>query len=212
MSFQLPLLFLPPSTVSHQGIVFEENEPEVGGLFVADLSPGGAAEGTGAIRAGDQLLAVAGESVAGKTFDEVMGALGGAPPETSVKFYRGPMSGLAASVAASGYGAVTAGATEGAAVAPPRPTATAITVLDGGSSVAVVSEPTLLRTALVGAKVELYAGMAKLTNCGGTGTCGTCVVDVVEGAEALSPRTAVSRVGSCLMSVSNSTAVSASTH
>ena len=32
--------------------------------------------------------------------------------------------------------------------------------------------------------------MAKLTNCGGAGQCAACMVDIVEGAENLSPRTA----------------------
>ena len=39
--------------------------------------------------------------------------------------------------------------------------------------------------------IDIYTFMAKLTQCGGYGQCGTCVVDVVEGANNLSPRTAV---------------------
>ncbi len=39
--------------------------------------------------------------------------------------------------------------------------------------------------------IDLYTFMGKLTQCGGYGQCGTCVVDVIEGAENLSPRTAV---------------------
>ena len=39
--------------------------------------------------------------------------------------------------------------------------------------------------------IDLYTFMGKLTQCGGYGQCGTCVVDIIEGTENLSPRTAV---------------------
>lgn len=39
--------------------------------------------------------------------------------------------------------------------------------------------------------IDIYTFMGKLTQCGGYGQCGTCVVDVVEGSYNLSPRTAV---------------------
>lgn len=39
--------------------------------------------------------------------------------------------------------------------------------------------------------VDIYTLMGKLAQCGGYGQCGTCVVDIVEGAQNLSPRTAV---------------------
>ncbi len=38
-------------------------------------------------------------------------------------------------------------------------------------------------------QVDLYTLKGKLMNCGGYGQCGTCVVEVVEGMENLSPRT-----------------------
>ncbi|MBW4467079.1 MAG: (2Fe-2S)-binding protein [Pegethrix bostrychoides GSE-TBD4-15B] len=37
--------------------------------------------------------------------------------------------------------------------------------------------------------IDLYTFGGKMMNCGGYGQCGTCVVDIVEGAENLSPRT-----------------------
>jgi ferredoxin len=37
--------------------------------------------------------------------------------------------------------------------------------------------------------VDLYTFKGKLTNCGGYGQCGTCIVNVLEGAENLSPKT-----------------------
>jgi len=39
--------------------------------------------------------------------------------------------------------------------------------------------------------IDLYSFTGKMMNCGGYGQCGTCVVDIVEGAENLSPRTEV---------------------
>ena len=52
----------------------------------------------------------------------------------------------------------------------------------GGSAVTFdVAGQQVLRTALLAEKVELYSGLSKLTNCGGIGQCGTCVVDVVSG-------------------------------
>ncbi len=39
--------------------------------------------------------------------------------------------------------------------------------------------------------IDIYTFMGKLTNCGGYGQCGTCVVEIVDGMENLSPRTEV---------------------
>ena len=37
--------------------------------------------------------------------------------------------------------------------------------------------------------VDIYKWKGKLTNCGGYGQCGTCIVEIVEGMENLSPKT-----------------------
>ncbi len=39
--------------------------------------------------------------------------------------------------------------------------------------------------------IDLYNFYGKLMNCGGYGQCGTCLVEIVEGMEQLSPRTEV---------------------
>jgi ferredoxin len=39
--------------------------------------------------------------------------------------------------------------------------------------------------------IDLYTFGGKMMNCGGYGQCGTCVVEIVEGMENLSPRTPV---------------------
>ncbi|KAK9266111.1 hypothetical protein L1049_003457 [Liquidambar formosana] len=47
-----------------------------------------------------------------------------------------------------------------------------------------------LRDIMLDSNVELYGPYARpLLNCGGGGTCGTCIVEVVQGKELLSPRT-----------------------
>jgi len=40
-------------------------------------------------------------------------------------------------------------------------------------------------------QVDLYTFKGKLMNCGGYGQCGTCIVEVVEGMDNLSPKTQV---------------------
>jgi ferredoxin len=55
----------------------------------------------------------------------------------------------------------------------------------------VVADGANLRFKALENRVDLYTLGGKLMNCGGYGQCGTCVVEVVAGAENLSPRTAV---------------------
>ena len=38
-------------------------------------------------------------------------------------------------------------------------------------------------------KIDIYKFRGKLVNCGGYGQCGTCIVEIVEGTENLSPKT-----------------------
>lgn len=57
------------------GIIFEENDQEVGGIFVQSLTENGAAITSGMLKEGDQLVAVNGLKVSGKTFDEALGTI-----------------------------------------------------------------------------------------------------------------------------------------
>eukprot|EP00622_Pseudochattonella_farcimen_P006142 FR741903.1.p1 GENE.FR741903.1~~FR741903.1.p1 ORF type:complete len:227 (+),score=30.18 FR741903.1:2-682(+) len=57
------------------GVVFEENDPSTGGVFVASLAEGGAAKVDGTFMAGDQLVAVDGQPVRGLGFDECLGKI-----------------------------------------------------------------------------------------------------------------------------------------
>ncbi|KKD35036.1 MAG: 2Fe-2S iron-sulfur cluster-binding protein [Limnoraphis robusta] len=46
-----------------------------------------------------------------------------------------------------------------------------------------------LRIKALEKQIDLYTFMGKMMNCGGFGQCGTCIVEVVEGMENLSPPT-----------------------
>ncbi len=61
---------------------------------------------------------------------------------------------------------------------------------DGGKEV-VAADGANLRYKAMENNVDLYTFAGKMMNCGGYGQCGTCLVEVVEGAENLSPRTSV---------------------
>ena len=54
---------------------------------------------------------------------------------------------------------------------------------------AVVAQGANLREKALQTGIDLYTLKGKLTNCGGYGQCGTCLVEIVEGLENLSPRT-----------------------
>jgi ferredoxin len=48
-----------------------------------------------------------------------------------------------------------------------------------------------LRIKAIENRIDLYTLRGKMMNCGGYGQCGTCIVEIVEGLENLSPRTDV---------------------
>jgi ferredoxin len=56
---------------------------------------------------------------------------------------------------------------------------------------AITADGANLRIKAIEAGVDIYTLKGKLMNCGGYGQCGTCVVEITEGMENLSPRTAV---------------------
>lgn len=84
------------------GIIFEENDPGTGGVFVASLADGGAAAADATLKAGDQLVAVAGSTCKGADFDGCLGAIQACPQtETRLVFFRGPAPSLYGSLGAS---------------------------------------------------------------------------------------------------------------
>ncbi len=55
----------------------------------------------------------------------------------------------------------------------------------------VAADGANLRLKAVENSIDLYTFRGKMMNCGGYGQCGTCIVEIVEGMENLSPRTQV---------------------
>ncbi|MBT9312383.1 2Fe-2S iron-sulfur cluster-binding protein [Leptothoe kymatousa] len=48
-----------------------------------------------------------------------------------------------------------------------------------------------LRQKAIDNRIDIYTLTGKMMNCGGYGQCGLCVVEIAEGGDNLSPRTAV---------------------
>ncbi|CAJ1961891.1 unnamed protein product [Cylindrotheca closterium] len=72
------------------GIIFEENDAEFGGIFVQSLKEGGAAEESGKLKSGDQLVIVGTKNVSGLDFDDALGAIIDAPEEkVKITLFRG---------------------------------------------------------------------------------------------------------------------------
>ncbi len=55
----------------------------------------------------------------------------------------------------------------------------------------IVADGANLRFKALENGIDLYTLVGKMMNCGGYGQCGTCVVEIVEGLDNLSPRTEV---------------------
>jgi ferredoxin len=53
----------------------------------------------------------------------------------------------------------------------------------------VVAQGANLREKALQNCIDIYTFKGKLTNCGGYGQCATCIVEIVEGMENLSPKT-----------------------
>lgn len=60
--------------------------------------------------------------------------------------------------------------------------------LDAGKKVSCGQFANLRKVAMLH-DVEVYKGPGRLTNCRGNGLCGECMMEVIEGAENLSPKT-----------------------
>lgn len=80
---------------------------------------------------------------------------------------------------------------EAVAAEPPKPAfqPTSIKFVKEDKEV-VAAQGANLRIKAIENQVDLYTFGGKLMNCGGYGQCGTCIVEIVEGMENLSPRTA----------------------
>ncbi|GJP50676.1 hypothetical protein CLOM_g9813 [Closterium sp. NIES-68] len=116
------------------------------------------------------------------------GATGGststtnASPPTIVMCFLSPDGDTATSAIEAATWAAAAAETPDAADSSAKVPATAQVVTIG-------SGEKNLRRAMADAKVPLYDMYGSVMNCGGGGSCGTCLVDIVAGAELLSGRT-----------------------
>jgi len=146
------------------GIVFEDDGSD--GMVVAEILAEGSASST-SLTPGDRLLSVNGKELAGLGFDASMDLIVTSPKKVSLLFSR-----IVTEVQEKKDGV-----TE---VPEKKDSVTSIEVQDGKSTVSVqVVGDKILRTALIENKVELYDFFGKISNCGGVGQCGTCVVDIV---------------------------------
>ncbi|XP_047322946.1 photosynthetic NDH subunit of subcomplex B 3, chloroplastic isoform X2 [Impatiens glandulifera] len=55
--------------------------------------------------------------------------------------------------------------------------------------VKALSGEKLLRNIMADNKIELYGAYGKVMNCGGGGSCGTCIVEILDGKDLLNERT-----------------------
>ncbi|KAL3784192.1 hypothetical protein HJC23_001391 [Cyclotella cryptica] len=86
-----PKNYVTTSLAKPMGIVFEENDSKVGGIFVLEINPDSNAESDGTIRPGDQLVAVGTKKVSGLQFEEALGAIIESTEEkVKLVFFRGP--------------------------------------------------------------------------------------------------------------------------
>ena len=60
--------------------------------------------------------------------------------------------------------------------------------LNAGKKISCGQYANLRKVALLNG-VEVYKGINQIANCRGNGLCGTCVMEIVEGLENLSPKT-----------------------
>jgi ferredoxin len=57
------------------------------------------------------------------------------------------------------------------------------------NKIVVAADGANLREKAIQNGVDIYTFSGKLMNCGGYGQCGTCIVEILEGMENLSPKT-----------------------
>jgi len=153
-----PETFVKVELKKPMGLSLEEvSATEKRGVYVLEVKEGSNAKQTQKVFKGQLLLEVNGEDVRYKSFDEVMDTLSTTPGDSVKLVFVDPRF-------------VYKGSATVTVKMPNGETKVVINTLKGQ----------LLRPLLLDANVDLYAGASKLTNCGGGGSCGTCVVSVVD--------------------------------
>ena len=139
--------------------------------YVLSLEENGAAARSGLVMVGDQLVAVAGQSVLGLPIGEVMDRLGAYEgPEIALTFFRDTREQLQSVVMAGGANG---------------PATARVTVRQPGKPEQAFDVPygANLRDELIARKINVYQSITRWSNCNGKQLCGTCIVNVSEGVE-----------------------------
>jgi len=86
-----PNNYIYASLSKPMGIVFEENDSNVGGIFVLEVNAGSSADLDGTVKPGDQLVAVGSIKVSGLLFEDALGAIiENEEEKVELVFFRGP--------------------------------------------------------------------------------------------------------------------------
>ena len=86
-----PKNYVTASLSKPMGIVFEENDSNLGGIFILEVNPGSSAEKDGTVRPGDQLVAVGKKKVSGLQFEDALGAnIESEEEKVELVLFRGP--------------------------------------------------------------------------------------------------------------------------
>mmetsp|Transcript_24449 Transcript_24449/g.31759 ORF Transcript_24449/g.31759 Transcript_24449/m.31759 type:complete len:309 (+) Transcript_24449:104-1030(+) len=136
-------------------------------VYVMGLEPGGAADLTGLVEKGHQIVAVNGESVLGATFDYVMQKLATVEGrEVNLTFFIGSREEL-----------------QEATVGSTGPRTVTLTVREKGKSEKTLTAPAgaTLRDVLIANNINVYQSVTRWTNCKGKQLCGTCIVNIADG-------------------------------
>lgn len=140
------------------------------GVYVRALDRGGAAEASGLVAPGDQLVSINGTQVFEASFDETMALLGREAPAVQLEVFHGSRDELLAAAGVSTSANVDF---------------VTVTVRDGLRVAAELRAPrgANLRDLLVDAGLDVYRGSTKWVNCGGKQMCGTCGCLIEEGGQ-----------------------------
>jgi len=136
-------------------------------VYVRSVEPGGAADRSGEVSNGHQLIAVNGDSVVGATFDYTMEKISSAKgKELNLTFFKGTREEL-----------------QKATVGSVGPQTVLITVRQEGKDDQVLSATAgcNLRDVLIANDINVYRSITRWTNCKGKQLCGTCIVNIAEG-------------------------------
>jgi ferredoxin len=138
--------------------------------YVLGLVADGSAARTGLVNVGDQLVAVAGDSVIGMPIGDVMDQLAAVEgSQVELTFFRDTRETLQSIMQVGGS----------------LPTTSTITVKQPGKADVQLQVPygANLRDALIERKINCYQSITRWTNCNGQQLCGTCIVNVAKGVE-----------------------------